>query len=458
VRTTAERPAATSDLDRALNLIRTLTLPDGRRWAETLPDDPWIERDVLTPILEQDDDGRPAHRQVWIELARGHMKTGAVAAVALVEAVRGHGTHVYALASDQDQARLLTEAIAGQCQRNPKLGAAFRQSKDEFAVKTNGSRIRVMSSDAPSFYGVGVDARRLRIVCDELTQWQRRDLFDAAVTTLPKVQNAQLIVISNAGVVNTWQEDARKAAAETGYLYAPTGVIASWIRPADLERVRKQVPPAVYRRFYENVWTEAEGEFITREMLARCIDPDLSPRLGGDWEQRYCVGLDLGLTRDRTARAVAHFDREQDLVVLDDMRVWQGSRELPVSIAAIEADLEQCDRNFGNPRIYADPWQLQGTIQRLRDRLHLEEFTFSGEHVKQLSETLYSLISAGKLRIYPDRELEGELCALAVRQTGYGWRIDHQAGGYSDRCMALGMACLGAMQVPAEGNVRWFTY
>jgi hypothetical protein len=116
---------------------------------------------------------------------------------------------VYTLASDVDQGRLPTEAIAGQRRRSPKLSAAFRQSKDEFSVKGNGSRIRVMSSDAPSFYGVGVDARRLRIICDELTQWRTRDLFDAAVTTLPKVQDSQLIVITNAGVKGSWQEEAR---------------------------------------------------------------------------------------------------------------------------------------------------------------------------------------------------------------------------------------------------------
>ena len=40
---------------------------------------------------------------------------------------------------------------------------------------------------------------------------------------------------------------------------------------------------------------------------------------------RYFVGLDLGLVRDRTARAVVHFDRDAANVALDDLRTW-GAR------------------------------------------------------------------------------------------------------------------------------------
>lgn len=53
-----------SELDQALALCRQFTLPDGRRCGETPPADPWIERDVLTPILAQDAEGGPLHRQV----------------------------------------------------------------------------------------------------------------------------------------------------------------------------------------------------------------------------------------------------------------------------------------------------------------------------------------------------------------------------------------------------------
>ena len=64
--------------------------------------------------------------------------------------------------------------------------------------------------------------------------------------------------------------------------------------------------------------------------------------------------------------------------------------------------------------------------------------------MRRLSENLYALLKNGQMRLYSDPELERELLRLEARQTGYGWRIDHRSGGYSDRAMAIGMAALHA--------------
>ncbi len=429
-------------VDTALALIGGLTLPDGRAWRDVWPADPWIERDVIRPILARDDAGQPLHRMCWVELSRGHQKTNAVAAVAIAEALSEHSTEVVCLAADLDQARLVIDAIAGQCFRNPKLGAAFRQGKDEFVVRRNRSTIKVYASDAPSFYGIGVGARRLRIVCDELTQWPTRAMFDAALSTMPKVTDSQMIVITNAGIVGSWQEEARAAFAEAGYLFAAPGIIASWIKQEDIDRLR--LPGPVRRRYFGNEWTLSAGDFITEAMLRACVDEDWEPQWCG--REAYTIGLDLGLTHDRTVRAVCHYDDDTQAVVLDALRVWEGTRDNPVSIAAVEADLIRCNELFDRPSIICDPWQLKGSLERMRGQLDIREYAFSGPSVMKLSETLYSLISAGNLRLFPDKELEMELLRLQVKQTAVGWRIDHQAGGFSDRAIALGLAALGAVE------------
>jgi hypothetical protein len=75
-----------------------------------------------------------------------------------------------------DQAALLVEPIEGQRLRSPRWAALLQPAKDGFQIERTDSRIRVMSSDAPSFYGIGAAARRLCIICDELTQWRTRNL------------------------------------------------------------------------------------------------------------------------------------------------------------------------------------------------------------------------------------------------------------------------------------------
>jgi hypothetical protein len=278
-----------------------------------------------------------------------------------------------------------------------------------------------------------------------------------AMTTLPKVADAQLIVITNAGVKGSWQQKARAALADSGYLFAAPGVIASWIRPEDLALTEANVPALVYRRDYGNVWVDSAGGFITREDLARCVDPDWRPQIAGDaLVEGYVYALDLGLTKDRTARAMVHLDRDGQVVVLDSHKVWQGTRGDPVLIADVEADMAACDEQFYHPLMLVDPWQMQGTIQRLRGKYHLEEFTFTSENVRRLSANLYSLLHNGQLRLYPDADLEREILALEVKATGYGWRIDHTAQGFSDQAMALGMAALGAIErPPKKGSVFW---
>ena len=88
----------------------------------------------------------------------------------------------------------------------------------------------------------------------------------------------------------------------------------------------------------------------------------------------------------------------------------------------------------------------------------MKEFHFTAESVRRLSETLFNLIQTAGLRLYQDDELEQELLNLNVVQKGYGWRIDHASGGYSDKAMALGMMALEALAMPGRPNIRMIEY
>jgi phage terminase large subunit-like protein len=169
----------------------------------------------------------------------------------------------------------------------------------------------------------------------------------------------------------------------------------------------------------------------------------------------YIYALDLGLTRDRTARAIVHLDTKSGKVVLDDLKVWQGSKEEPVNIFDVEEDIRASSKRFMIRKIVCDPWQMQSTIQKLEGAYPIEEFTFTTENVRRLSENLYSLLHNGQLVLYPDEALENELLRLSAKSTSYGWRIDHKSGEYSDRAIALGMAALEVMREPPyEPRIR----
>jgi hypothetical protein len=277
-------------------------------------------------------------------------------------------------------------------------------------------------------------------------------LWIALVSATGKVPDAQTIVLSNAGFNpggKSWQWRVRQTAerAPWGHLFSTDGIVATWITREWVEQMRALLPPPSFERVILNRWTSGAGDFVTAEQWRACVDRDLRPagggRVGGG--RVFIGGLDLGLTKDRTAFAVAH--RVRDTIVLDELVVWEGTHDRPVSIAGIERALKDAAQRYRPFRVLADPWQFVASIQRLRrEGVLIDEFVFGAASVQRLSMSLYHAITSGSLRVFPDEELEREILGLIVRETAGGWRVDHRAGGYSDRVMALAMAVHGASQ------------
>ncbi len=431
-----------------LSFIRDeIRLADGRTVGQALEDDPWIETEILGPTFERDGKGLPQHRLCYFELARGHAKSLYGAAIATAEAVLHDSTDVILAAGDKDQASICMDHLRGFIARNATLSAGFTVAKDELRIRD--SRIRVVPSDAATAWGHGGIKQRFRIVVDELTAWPAggEAFWVALASATGKVRDSQTVVLSNAGygAGDSWQWKIRETAKRKpwAHLYSAEGVIASWIDADWVEMQRELLPASAFERVIENRWVAESGDFVTREQWRRCVDPGLKPQTSGVREIAYFAGLDLGLVKDRTALAILHVDPlDGRTVKLDELQVWQGTRKQPFQIETVERALIDAKRRYERLRIFADPWQLKGTIQSLG----LSEFTFSQGSVAKLSALLYEVISDASLRVFDDRELENEILGLQVVQTASGWRIDHRAGGFSDRAIAIGMALTEAVK------------
>src|SRR6185437_15964867 len=124
-----------------------------------------------------------------------------------------------------------------------------------------GSSIEIISSDAASSYGHTVDF----IICDELTHWRKRDLWDSLFSTVPK-KVCFLIVIANAGVGQgvSWQWGVRESArlADNWHFSRLDGPRASWQSPADLEEQARMLPPKAYQRLWLNIWSVDSADCI----------------------------------------------------------------------------------------------------------------------------------------------------------------------------------------------------
>jgi phage terminase large subunit-like protein len=329
----------------------------------------------------------------------------------------------------------------------------FAVTKDEYrvlapgpggALQPTGSRIKVMASDAPTALGLAVDARRVRIICDELTAWQKPDLYHAMITTLPKVADHQMIIITNAGVDpgESWQWGVREAAREHGYLMTAEGSIASWISDEDLARVAASVPPPVFQRFHENVWVEEVGGFVPAEWFDRC-KADLPPL---DDKAAVVIGVDAAVSGDCFACVAVTRDPERfdDGVVVHDVQVWTPPVGGSIDYAAPWAYLSGLCSSRNVVQIAFDPYQLHDFMTRFEREHQVWCHAFEQGQRRAIADCdLLAMIRDRRLRHGGDPTLRQHIlnCGLKVgRDEDSRARLVKRGRGKIDAAVALSMA------------------
>jgi hypothetical protein len=121
-----------------------------------------------------------------------------------------------------------------------------------------------------------------------------------------------------------------------------------------------------------------------------------------------------------------------------------------VQLADLEAFAFEASGQCSLAGIVADPWQLIGALQRLRDRgVDVTEWSFTSHRRARLGATLHTLLRDHRLALPPDQELLGELATVRLRETAPGvLRLDHDAGKHDDRAVSLGLAALTLTEHP----------
>jgi hypothetical protein len=191
---------------------------------------------------------------------------------------------------------------------------------------------------------------------------------------------------------------------------------------------------------------EGVGAFLTATEVDAVFGSDLPVGSGV-----MAIGVDLGITHDRSVVAAVRRDYQTGIVVVEDLETWRPSGGLPVDLQHVEDAVTMVARKFGAP-VIIDPWQ--GTLlgQRLQARgLRVTEFPFTSENRRRLFGALLDLVRNKRLRCRPHEDLRRELLSLEVAETASGWRVDHRVGRHDDHVIAIGLA---AQAVTGEAAVQ----
>ncbi len=157
------------------------------------------------------------------------------------------------------------------------------------------------------------------------------------------------------------------------------------------------------------------------------------------------IGLDVGLTKDRTVLSLVRATAD-GLLVVDRLETWRGSPRAKVDLTEVEEAADNASRQFHAP-IWLDPFQAVQMAQHLRARgRQVHEYTVTSESRRRLFGLLLKAVRDRTLRCQLHEELRKELLGLEVKETLAGFRVDHKVGRFDDHVFAVALGIAGARE------------
>jgi len=403
------------------------------------------QREFIEALYSTDEDGRRRYSLGLLEIPKKTGKTTLAAGIALYELLFGEPEgEIIFVANSADQAKALAFTMMTRAiQRNREMTKVCRVLSTQVVNKTTGSTATVLPCSSASVAGRNPSLT----IFDELWALPDPEVYYQLTETPARAEPLTLITTYpgydySSLLYRIHQQGEAGSDPRMLFFWRP-GLRSSWITDAYLASQRARLPAHVYQRLHEALWTGGTNAAWTREQVEACIDAQLAPKQQGAPERRHFCGLDVGLRRDRTAAAIVSWADEGRLE-LDDLAVWVPDKGRQVQIADIEEWLVQARERFPGLEVSADPSMFEGSIQAAKGQIR--EARFTSEFVRRLSVNLHELLAGGKLALFDHGVLIDELLTVNIRSTSYGWRVDHESGQHDDTVMALGIACLSAME------------
>lgn len=396
--------------------------------------------------------------RAFLERARGHSKTtdlGVVVCYALAFATRP--LKGYAFAADKDQAALLKDAINRILRLNPWLSEILEVQRDQVINKAEGhpgedSTLTISTSDVGSSYGILPDF----IIADELCHWQDnagQALWESLISSAAKRANCLMVVITNAGFLDTWQWKVREAVRKSRdwYFSHLNGAVASWITEDRLEEQRKMLPAVAYSRLWENQWSTGGGDALTPDDINAAFTRE-RPMCGEEMGYLFVAGVDLGIKRDCSAICVLAVEEKQKgerRIRLAKTKLWRPKPGKSVDLSEVEDVLRKLHEEFQFVNIAYDPWQAEHLAQRLRaEGMPMYEMPPSGKNLSEIASRVIESFTDKRLELYRCPDLTRDLFKLRVEERSYGYRLvsPNDEHGHGDMASAFGMALLTAYE------------
>jgi hypothetical protein len=458
---------------------------------------------------------RPPTPRFWLERTKGASKDTDLAACLLwLLAFSPRALTIQVGAADQAQADELRKAARDILRLNPWLGQVVTVQALSLVNPHTESRADILTADAAGSHGARPDL----LVLNELTHVGKREFAETLLDNASKMPDGVVIIATNAGHVDTWQEQWRQTAIDSDrWHFSAYSQPAPWLDAGELAEARRRNSPNRFARLWQGQWLPHSGDALDATDLDACIDaalePWTKPRAGWD----ITAGLDgstrrddtsivlvarhTGFSRVRTVRRkrrmhptlaiaadlgmLASDDPDDDdddfgpyeyrprecgergtgRLVVARVKVWKPVAGR-IDLGAVEDYVLRLHRRFKLAAVAVDPHQMEHVGQRLERRgVPIRMIPPTLGALQQQASMLLEAIGDRTISILPDSRLVADLRRLRVVERGLGFRLesprtnDGIGTAHGDAASALCLALQASKEFsePQSDGFAWGT-
>lgn len=393
--------------------------------------------------------------RAYLERPKGHSKTTDLAAMALWALFASPRKIVgVSAAAAKPQAKLLRDAIDTILRLNRWLWEEIRVNNYEVKNIRTGSELTILASNEATSHGQNPDF----VICDELTHWAKRDLWDSLYGAAGKRANCLLLVISNAGEDQGigWKWAVREACRTSAEFYFHRLEVsmdaagrfvppASWMTPDALEGQKRFLSIHAYKRLWLNLWQSESEEGLSTEDIEACVTL-AGPVLNARHHYAAMIGaIDLGHARDHAAFVVVGVDLQRQRFGLALSRRWrpQDFTAGKILLEHVEREIiEDCQR-LGVTGVAYDPWQAERMAEAIAESgTPCYQFPQTADSLRKMARALQEAVQYHTIDLYRAETLITDLLKISFVKKDMSFRIfaPRDEAGHCDEATALAIA------------------
>ncbi len=324
----------------------------------------------------------------------------------------------------------------------PELGDFIdRIISNEIELPETGSKWKTTGREHTATRG-----RHASLVLYDECGWARDgELFSALLAGQASVADPLMLLTSTVGAKQKgplWQiRELAEAQADPSIFWWWTDQnLSPLVTKQFLDRQRKILLPGEFAREHQNAWVDAADSFTSTADVDHAMGRGWIEQPQGRPDCYYVASVDIGYVHDPAVICVAH--AEEEMLFVDRLLTFQGSREEPVQMADLETALLDLDRRFNLREVRIESWQGIAAVQSL-ERAELPVSLFHPTPKAQAEEwpLLHQRLVEKTLVLPNHARLREELINLVYETTRTGVRVVDRGRVHQDHAVTVRMVC-----------------